>query len=86
MLELAKQLVDNGQLKDIVIADVSIEEARQAAEMLLVGSSVHVAPITQWDGQPVGDGKPGPIAKALLELIETDMHKGRDQLLAIPYR
>jgi 4-amino-4-deoxychorismate lyase len=86
MLELAKQLVDNGQLKDIVIADVSIEEARQAAEMLLVGSSVHVAPITQWDGQPVGDGKPGPIAKALLELIETDMHEGRDQLLAIPYR
>ena len=86
MLELAKKLVDNGQLKDIVVADVSIEEARQAAEMLLVGSSVHVAPITQWDGQPVGDGKPGPIAKALLDLIEMDMHEGRDQLMPIPYR
>jgi 4-amino-4-deoxychorismate lyase len=86
VLELAKKLVDDDQLKDIVVADVSIEEARQAAEMLLVGSSVHVAPITQWDGQPVGDGKPGPIAKALLELIETDMRKGRDQLLPIPYR
>jgi 4-amino-4-deoxychorismate lyase len=86
VLELARKLVDNGQLKDIVVADVSTEEARQAAEMLLVGSSVHVAPITQWDGQPVGDGKPGPIAKALLELIEMDMHEGRDQLLPIPYR
>jgi 4-amino-4-deoxychorismate lyase len=86
VLELAKQLVDNGQLKDIVVADVSTEEARQAAEMLLVGSSVHVAPITQWDGQPVGDGKPGPIAKALLELIEMDMREGRDQLIPIPYR
>jgi 4-amino-4-deoxychorismate lyase len=86
VLELAKKLVDNGQLKDIVVADVSTEEARQAAEMLLVGSSVHVAPITQWDGQPVGDGKPGPIAKALLELIEMDMREGRDQLLPIPYR
>jgi 4-amino-4-deoxychorismate lyase len=86
VLELAKKLVDNGQLKDIVVADVSIEEARQAAEMLLVGSSVHVAPITQWDGQPVGDGKPGPIAKALLELIEMDMREGRDQLMPIPYR
>jgi 4-amino-4-deoxychorismate lyase len=86
VLELARKLVDNGQLKDIVVADVSTEEARQAAEMLLVGSSVHVAPITQWDGQPVGDGKPGPIAKALLELIEMDMREGRDQLLAIPYR
>jgi 4-amino-4-deoxychorismate lyase len=86
VLELAKQLVDTGQLKDIVIADVSTEEARQAAEMLLVGSSVHVAPITQWDGQPVGDGQPGPIGKALLRLIETDMHEGREQLMPIPYR
>jgi 4-amino-4-deoxychorismate lyase len=86
VLELAQKLVDNGQLKAIVIADVSTEEARQAAEMLLVGSSVHVAPITQWDGQPVGDGKPGPIAKALLDLIEADMHEGRDQLMPIPYR
>jgi 4-amino-4-deoxychorismate lyase len=86
ILELAKQLVGSGQLKDIVVADVSIEEARQAAEMLLVGSSVHVAPITQWDGRPVGDGKPGPIAKALLELLERDMREGSDQLLPIPYR
>ena len=86
VLELAKQLVDNSQLKDIVVADVSTEEARQAAEMLLVGSSVHVAPITEWDGQPVGNGKPGPIAKALLELIEMDMREGRDQLIPIPYR
>jgi 4-amino-4-deoxychorismate lyase len=86
MLELAKTLVAKGQLKDIVVADLPVEEARQAAEILLVGSSVHVAPITQWDGQPVGDGKPGPIAKALLELIEKDMHEGKDQLSPIPYR
>jgi 4-amino-4-deoxychorismate lyase len=86
VLELAKELVDHGQLKDIVVADVPIEEARQAAEMLLVGSSVHVAPITQWDGQPVGDGKPGPIGKALLELIERDMREGGSQLMPIPYR
>jgi 4-amino-4-deoxychorismate lyase len=85
-LELAKQLVSNGQLNDIVIADVPVEEARQAAEMLLVGSSVKVAPITQFDGRPVGDGKPGPIAKALLELIEKDMREGTDQLMPIPYR
>lgn len=86
LLDLAKTLVTTGQLKDIVVADVSVEEARQAVEMLLVGSSVHVAPITQWDGQPVGDGKPGPIAKALFELIEKDMHEGRDQLIPIAYR
>jgi 4-amino-4-deoxychorismate lyase len=86
MLELAKTLVANGQLKDIVIADVPIEEARQALEMLLIGSSIHVAPITQWDGRPVGDGKPGPVGKALLALIEKDMLEGREQLIPIAYR
>jgi len=86
VLELAKGLVANGQLKDIVVADVPLAEARAAAEMLLIGSSVQVAPITQWDGQPVGHGKPGPIAKALRQLIEKDMREGKDQLIPVPYR
>jgi 4-amino-4-deoxychorismate lyase len=85
-MELAKTLVAHGQLKDIVVADVPVEEAREAAEMLIIGSSVKVAPITQWDGRPVGDGKPGPIAKALLALVEKDMREGKDQLIPIPYR
>ena len=54
--------------------------------MLLIGSSIHVAPITQWDGRPVGDGKPGPVGKALLALIEKDMLEGREQLIPIAYR
>jgi 4-amino-4-deoxychorismate lyase len=86
ILELAKTLVADGRLKDIVVADVPIDEARQAAEMMIIGSSVKVAPVTQWDGQPVGDGKPGPIAKALLELLEKDMREASDQLIPIPYR
>ncbi len=85
-MELAKTLVAKGQLKDIVVADVSLEEAHEAAEMLIIGSSVKAAPITQWDGRPVGDGKPGPIAKALLELLEQDMREGKDHLIPIPYR
>ena len=37
-----------------------------AREMVLLGSSVKVAPIVEWDGRPIGDGQPGPAAKALL--------------------
>lgn len=85
-LELAKTLVANGQLKEIRVADVPADEARAAAEMLLIGSSVKVAPITLWDGRPVGDGKPGPIAKALYEMLDKDMREGKDQLIPIPYR
>jgi 4-amino-4-deoxychorismate lyase len=85
-LDLAKALVANGQLKDIVVADISLDEARAATEMLLLGSSVQVAPITQWNDRPVGNGKPGPIAKALFELFGKDMREGTDQLVPVPYR
>ncbi len=46
-----------------------------------MGSSVKIAPIVQWDGQMIGDGRPGPVAKALLGLLEEDMHTA-DRLIA----
>jgi 4-amino-4-deoxychorismate lyase len=52
--------------------------------MVLLGGSVKVAPIVEWDRQPIGDGKPGPAARALLDLIEEDMRTG-DRLIDVPY-
>ena len=57
----------------------------QAAEMMLIGSSIKVAPVVQWDGQPIGDGKPGPITKKLLQLWEEDVRSATDQLVPVPY-
>ncbi len=85
IMELAKRLVQEGTLRDIVVDDVSLEEGRAAAEMMLVGSSIKVAPVVQWDGQPVGDGGPGPIAKKLFELWRADTVSAADQLIPVPY-
>jgi branched-subunit amino acid aminotransferase/4-amino-4-deoxychorismate lyase len=52
--------------------------------MLMLGSSIKVAPIVQWDGQPIGDGKPGPVVKKLLDLWHADTLDS-DQLLPVPY-
>ena len=84
LLELAPRLVEQGLLQDVRVCDIPAEEARSASEMLLVGSSVKVAPIVQWDEQIIGDGKPGPLAKALLELIEEDRRSG-NRLIEVPY-
>lgn len=43
----------------------TVEEARDAAEMFLSASSVPVIPVIGLDGQPVGDGKPGPVGARL---------------------
>ena len=53
--------------------------------MLLIGSSVKVAPIVEWDHAPIGDGKPGPVARALRELLEQDMRTASDRLIEVPY-
>jgi 4-amino-4-deoxychorismate lyase len=84
LLELARVLQDRGELTRIEVRDIPVAEARMASEMLLLGSSVKVAPIVQWDDRPVGDGRPGSIARALLDLLEEDM-RSSDRLINVPY-
>jgi len=85
MLKLAERLVAQNDLKEIRLADISIDEGRQAAEMMLVGSSIKVAPVVQWDGKPIGNGKPGPVTQKLLQLWEEDTRYATDQLVPVPY-
>jgi len=85
VMELAQQLVQQGDLRNIIVDDISVEEGHAAAEMMLVGSSIKVAPVVQWDGQPIGDGKPGPIAKKLLDLWNEDRISAVDQLIPLTY-
>ena len=84
LLDLARTLVGRGVVAGVEVCDIPVADARAAREMLLLGSSVKVAPIVEWDGQPIGSGKPGPIAQALLDLMEEDMRSG-DRLIEVPY-
>ena len=84
LIELAQKLVVQGLLKDVAVAHVTLDAALSAKEMLLIGSSVKVAGIVQWDAHTIGNGKPGPVAAALLQLLEEDMRSG-DRLTDVPY-
>jgi len=84
LLDLARSLASRGVLNGVEVCDIPVADARAAREMVLLGSSVKVAPIVEWDGRPIGNGKPGPIAKALLDLMEEDMRSG-DRLIEVPY-
>jgi 4-amino-4-deoxychorismate lyase len=84
LLELAPRLQNQGLLNGVQVRDIPVGEALRAREMLLIGSSVKVAPIVQWDQHPIGDGRPGPVAQALLQLLEADMRTG-DRLIDVPY-
>jgi 4-amino-4-deoxychorismate lyase len=85
LLKIAEQLVEQGVIKGIRVADIPVAEARAAAEMMLIGSSIAVAPIVEWDGEKIGDGRPGKVTAALRALLEEDMRSGTDVLTEVPY-
>jgi 4-amino-4-deoxychorismate lyase len=84
LLELARAHRDRARVTGVEVRDISVAEARASREMLQLGSSIKVAPVVQWDDQAIGDGKPGPVSRALLELLEDDMRTS-DRLIPIPY-
>ncbi len=85
LLELAERLVERGLIREVRVDDVPVAEAKAAAEMMLIGSSIYVAPVTRWDDQRIGDGKPGPVTRAMRELLEEDMRSGEGMLIDVPY-
>jgi len=85
LLALAPGLVPRKLIGDVQVCDIPVAEARAAREMMLFGSSVKVAPVVEWDGKPIGAGAPGPVARALRELLEQDMRTARERLIDVPY-
>jgi len=84
LLELARAHQDRVRVAGVEVRDIPVAEARASREMLLLGSSIKVAPVIQWDDHVIGDGKPGPVSRALLQLLEEDMRSG-DRLIPVPY-
>lgn len=48
---------------------VFIHEIPALQELFLTGTTSDVMPVVRVDGRPVGDGRPGPVAKALHEAL-----------------
>lgn len=47
----------------------SLAEAREASEAFITGATTLVMPVVSLDGYPIGDGRPGPLAKKLRALF-----------------
>lgn len=59
----------NGNLQ-VCEEAVSVDRLHQAAEVFITSTTKGILPITRIDGQPVGSGKPGPVAKNLATLLQ----------------
>ena len=62
------KLAAEAQLK-VVERPFTVAEAKAAREAFVTSATTFVMPVTKIDGDPVGEGKPGPISKRLRELV-----------------
>jgi branched-chain amino acid aminotransferase len=82
---LARRLVSEGLLKDVVFADIRPEDAYGAREILLTGTSINILPVVSLDGRTIGDGRPGAVFRRLLDLLIEDMTFNSDMLTEVPW-
>ena len=68
--ELAKSFMP------VVLTDITEEILEQAAEILVLGTTCECVAVTHYNGKPVGDGRPGPIADRLRHLLHDALVTG----------
>lgn len=73
VLTLAEQLLGE-ELQKIETRSLSLDELRHASEFLILGTTRDVTSVIEFEGQTIGDGKPGPVQAALGALLYDDVH------------
>ena len=68
--ELAKSFMP------VVLTDITEEILEEAAEILVLGTTCECVAVTHYNGKPVGDGRPGPIADRLRHLLHDALVTG----------
>jgi branched-chain amino acid aminotransferase len=66
---------------EVVERDIARAELYLADEVYCTGTAAELTPIREVDDHPVGDGKPGPITRAVQQAFEDALH-GRNERYA----
>jgi D-alanine transaminase len=71
-------VIELAQEQEIPIREerVAVARFRKAQEVFLAGTGDEVCPVVQLDGAVIGDGRPGPITKRLLEAFRAKVAVG----------
>lgn len=73
LMDLAREQVASGALQAVVMRDITEQEVFDAAELLIVGTTLNVVAAVEYEGCLIGGGSPGPVWRGLNELLESDI-------------
>ena len=74
--ELAKVLIDRGELYSVQTQAITSAQVQNAREMCMFGTTIDAMPICTFDGRAIGDGKPGLVVRSLTQLFNDDIRSG----------
>lgn len=73
---LAESLASQGLLKSIQEKDLTEQDLFAAQEVMMIGTTIDVLPVTEYEGQKIGSGVQGEVAAQMLKLLREDMKQG----------
>ena len=82
-LAFAQQLKKERILTSAEFRPISLGMVRSAAEVHIYGTKPNITPVTVFDGNPVGNGKPGPIAQLLFDMLKQEMVPDSSRLIKV---
>jgi len=66
--------------RSIIFRGITKEEILEAREVMIVGTTGDAISVVRFNGKPIHDVKPGPVAKRIRELIRKDIQENGIQL------
>ncbi len=72
-----------GIISDVAYENISVAGAKNVKEIVIIGTTPDIVPVVEFEGEPVADGKPGPIFKAILEALRKDIRENPDCLTSV---
>lgn len=73
VITLSEQLKQEGLVLDSGFADITENDVKNAAELLVVGTTINVVSACWYEGEPIGNATPGPVGRRLNRLLEQDI-------------
>ena len=63
------------EMPSVIFRSISEEEILLAKEVIIVGTTGDAVSVVRFNGQPIHDVRPGPVAKRIRELIRNDLRE-----------
>lgn len=85
VFQLAGELVEKKKINGTMFTRISLEDAYDAKEVFLTGTSLILLPVVSYDGRQIGQGLPGPVYTELSSLLWKDMTENHSLLTEIEW-